>query len=333
MSDLFINKNEWKHFTPSEMGDYVERVFNHYRAAGFPYFPDDDHTRQEQFRKLMQFDISNLIDGKVINQTMHGLALAWSYMPHSWDVVCNNKRTPIQAFNDDGIFRQVIRKRIKMGDNISDNGIRKMLKLFSGNQSVSNFRPTAAAAIYKAFTNPGDTVLDMSAGYGGRLLGAIKADVNYIGYEPCGNTYEGLNQIADDFCQRGYRLYHTGSEMMDLSNAVDFAFTSPPYFNTEKYSTEATQSYIKFPTKTLWVDGYLRSTFLRTHRALRDRKFMAINIQDVPSFKNLCSVAISVAQESGFTLTGSLKLALSNPSMSTDAPAFKYEPVFIFQKD
>ncbi len=27
-----------------------------------------------------------------------------------------------------------------MGDNISDNGIRKMLKLFTGTQSVSNFR-------------------------------------------------------------------------------------------------------------------------------------------------------------------------------------------------
>jgi hypothetical protein len=60
---------------------------------------------------------------------------------------------------------------------------------------------------------------------------------------------------------------------------------------------------------------------------------MAINIQDVPSFKNLCSVAITVAQESGFTLTGSLKLALSNPSMNANASAFKYEPVFIFQKD
>jgi len=39
------------------------------------------------------------------------------------------------------------------------------------------------------------TVWDPSMGYGGRLLGAIAAGVNYIGTDPCIPTYEGLQGI------------------------------------------------------------------------------------------------------------------------------------------
>ena len=39
----------------------------------------------------------------------------------------------------------------------------------------------------------------MSCGYGGRLLGAIAADVNYIGTDPCTETFEGLKQIKEDW--------------------------------------------------------------------------------------------------------------------------------------
>jgi branched-chain amino acid transport system substrate-binding protein len=63
--------------------------------------------------------------------------------------------TPYKAFIDDDIFIRVIRRRLKMGTYISESGIRKMLKLFSNVQSVSNFRPTAAAAIYNNFAKNG----------------------------------------------------------------------------------------------------------------------------------------------------------------------------------
>ena len=334
MSDLFINKSVWTTFTPSERSDYVDRVFKHYRTSGFPYFPTNGHYRAEEFRKLMQYDVHDIIQGDVVRQTMHGLALAWSYMPHSWSVPCNNKLTPEQLFADDALLRKVIIKRMSMGDNMSDNGLRKMLKLYSGAQCVSNFRPTAAAALYLAFAGVGATVLDMSCGYGGRLLGAIRAGVHYIGFEPCVETFDGLHQLAADFSShdQDVDLFLAGSETMELSNEVDFAFTSPPYFDTEKYSADATQSYIKFPTKKEWVDGFLFETLRRTHRALRNNGMMAINVQDVPNFKNLCEVLRRTAETAGFELYGNIRLALSNPRMNNEKSAFKHEPIFIFRK-
>ena len=58
----------------------------------FPYYPTDDVWRREEFSKFIQYQ-GNLWDNKIIKQTMHGLALSWSYMPHAFDVKCGNKHT------------------------------------------------------------------------------------------------------------------------------------------------------------------------------------------------------------------------------------------------
>ena len=44
---------------------------------------------------------------------MHALALAWSYFPHSWGIRCGDKRTPIEAFEDDKVFQKAILNSLK----------------------------------------------------------------------------------------------------------------------------------------------------------------------------------------------------------------------------
>lgn len=240
-----INKKVWMKFTDSQMEDYIQKVFDHYRSHGFPYFSTDATFRQKEFNNLIKYNGDLITDG-IVKQTMHGLSLAWSYMPHSWEVQCNDKMTALDAFVDDDTFMRVIRKRIKMGDNMSDNGIRKMLKMFSGVQSVSNFRPTAAYALYRHFLPSGGRILDMSSGFGGRLLGAIKAnhdcEYRYTGFEPATKTFDGLESLRSDFGgNMTIDIHNEGSEFIDIFDKIDFAFTSPPYFNTERYSDEPTQ--------------------------------------------------------------------------------------------
>ena len=131
---------------------------------------------------------------------------------------------------------------------ISDSGIRKMLKIYSGVQGVSNFRPTAAATIYDVFAKDG-VVWDMSGGWGGRLLGAIVSGVKrYIATEPSIETYKGLIELSDDYGRDiDTWIYNMGSEdYQPHKNSLDLCFTSPPYFDLEKYSNEDTQSYIKY---------------------------------------------------------------------------------------
>ena len=329
--DIFINKNIWKTFDDREMKYFEECIFNHYREKGFPYFETDKEFRLKEFKKLKNSKYNSLLKDDVVGQSMTGLALCWSYMPHAFNVPCNNLKTPLEVFNNDEDFKKVIKKRIKMGDNISDNGIRKMLKIFTGTQCVSNFRPTASALIYSLY-GKNKTVWDMSCGYGGRIFGAIVAGVkNYVGTEPCEATFNGIQQICDDFKPewKDY-IFKVGSErFVPAKDSLDLCFTSPPYFDTEKYSNEDSQSYKKFPNYNDWLNLYLKKTFENCYYGLKNDGKLVININDCKSAPNLVSDCKRIAESCGFVYEKELKYALSSISHKDK---YKYEPILVFYK-
>ena len=114
----------------------------------------------------------------------------------------------------------------------------------------------------------------------------------------------------------------------EISN-VDCAFTSPPYFDTEKYSLESTQSFIKFPTENEWVNGFLRKTIENSYRGLKDGKYMLINIANTPKYKFIEEETQRIAKELGFVQNDTLQLTLS----SVMGAGYKYEPIFVFKKN
>jgi len=327
---LVCNKRFWRGLNPEDYEIWIEQLFQHYRTKGFPYFPFDDLTLDRELKKLVLFDYRKLIDhqNKTIRQSMHGLSWAWPFFPHSWEVRCGKQKTPWEVFNDDDLFKQVIRKRTQIGDNMSDAGIRKILKIFSGAQSVSNFRPTAAACVYSIFCDRGDVVWDMCAGFGGRLLGAFLLDLNYIGTDPSSHTYRGLRLMAKKLGMDS-QLWKIGSESyLPEAHSLDFCFTSPPYFDNEVYAQEETQSCIKYPNPNKWMDHFIGRTFFNCFIGLKPGKFMAINIADVRSFKDLEKQLCNKAQEIGFIWVDTWFLQLSR----LGGTGYKTESIFIFQK-
>jgi hypothetical protein len=333
---LHINETYWRGMSPMELENFATKIFIHYRETGFPYYPTDEESRKKDFESLMKYDFRTLFAGSAIMQSMHGLGLAWSYFPHSFNVKSNDKMTPYEAFMNDEIFMKVIRKRLQMGTYISDSGIRKMLKIYTGVQGVSNFRPTAAACVYDRFAK-GGTVWDMSGGWGGRLLGAIAGGVErYIATEPSRKTNEGLFCLADDFAGKmNWEIYQLGSEdYVPDKNSLDLCFTSPPYFDLEKYADEPSQSYVKFDNKQEWIEGFLRPTFNNCHYGLKKDGYMLINIADVKGKHNinLEQETVNVALDEGFLLVDEYQLALSNVNLRDKGTKFKYEPIYVFKK-
>ena len=70
---------------------------------------------------------------------------------------------------------------------------------------------------------------------------------------------KGLKEMAKTFGReaRSYELLTIGSEeYKPKKNSLDFAFTSPPYFDTEKYSNEKTQSYLKYSNINTWKESF-----------------------------------------------------------------------------
>ena len=325
--------------------DYgVDIIFNYYRKHGFPHYRIREDEKHQHMRKIQRFDVNTIFKDNQIIQTMHGLRMAWTYFPHFWEVQCGTAtRTPMETFLDDEKFKAVIKKCWRWcsttykGENegtkntFHENRLRQSIKIYTVTQAVSNFRPTAAKLIYEKFG--GDNIWDMSCGWGGRLIGFLASSrKRYIGTEPSSLTFEGLEKIKKDFfyLKKTVELHKLGSEeFIPDRNSLDLCFTSPPYFDTEKYSDEDTQSYIKFPTKEEWVNGFLRKTIENCYRGLKSGKHMLINIANTPKYKFIEEETQKIAKELGFVQNDTLQLTLS----SVMGAGYKYEPIFVFKKN
>ena len=317
---------------------FVGVAFEYFRRNGFPHYHIEEGEKQIQMDKLIRFNHNSLLDGDKINQSMHSLRLAWSYFPHFWNVKCGkSKYTPIDIFNDDELFKKTLHKtyiyceKYENGK-VAMNRVRQLLKVYNGVQVVSNFRPTAAKLIYELFAGDG-VVWDMSSGWGGRLLGAYSSFKvkKYIGTEPSTKTYNGLINMKEDFkyLEKDIEIHKLGSEdYAPERNSLDLCFTSPPYFDTEKYSDENTQSYLKYPSEEQWISEFMSDTLINCYYGLKKNGFLVINIANTQSGKNIEDGLLVLAKTIGFKYVKTMQLILS----AINGGGYKYEPIYIFKK-
>lgn len=151
----------------------------------------------------------------------------------------------------------------------------------NGIQYVNEFPPHIARNIYKEFgLNANSKILDPCAGWGGRMIGASIISNNYTCYEPSIKTYYGLfglykfiNSMNKDFVADMYNIPFEDSCLEN--NWYDFALTSPPYYDTEIYSDEETNSLNKYTTFNSWCEYFYLPLVNKTMKALKtDGKFM-----------------------------------------------------------
>ena len=339
----------------------INEIHDYWKNKGFPKYPTDRKWRDNAFQQLVSFKRELVVDRqrKIIGQSPHGLSLAWSYMEHAWGIKCGKMKTPMEIWNDEEHLKKGINKILtgtffeqKEHHNITESDMRSMLRRYSGTQMVSNFRPTAAAALYDIFVEKDSPLMgekagvvwDPSMGYGGRLLGAIAAGVNYIGTDPCVPTYEGLRKIQEDYGHKdkSYLLLKQGSETyIPQPDSIDFVFTSPPYFGWEQYGDEEEQSFIAYPEEELWKEKFLKKTFQNAYIGLKPGKCMAINVANTKQYKTFEEDTVQLAVDVGFEQVGTWWLSLSTQKKDShekrietkDFPSGrKYEPTFIFKK-
>ena len=359
--DLITSKGNLKGVVQDEqeLQSNIDMIYEYWKKRGFPYYATDKQYREAQFKTLQSTDFKGLLtQDKVIKPNQTGLSLAWSYMPHSFGIRCGKMRTPMEIYESEEHFKKGIKKLLTgsffgkqsvdtlmpIASNLdgeiteispeskhkSESVMRSLLRRYTGTQCVSNFRPTAAACLYSHFAHPGAMVWDMSMGYGGRILGAIISDINYIGTDPAELTFKGLKEIKKDFGRenRHYFLNKCGSEtFVPKENTLDFAFTSPPYFNWEQYGEEEGQSYNQYSGNEEWNNGILRTTIQNAYIGLKKGKYMGLNVANIKSHKTFEDDTVRIAVEEGFTHTDTYKLQLSSQESGA-----KYEPIFIFKK-
>jgi len=323
-----------------------------YRAtladALFPFYTLTEKGKRRHLRTLLNGDYSGLIEDGIVRQSMAGLNLAWTYFPHSWSVRCGDMLTPMEVFRHH-LVDALERRRALGGACETASDIRKALRTYSGTQAVSGFRPTAACALFHRYLPvSGGVTWDMCSGWGGRLLGALVSPrvVKYIGTEPCTLTFDGLCKMRDELPlllnAMGYpypvptvALERIGSEdYKPKPGSLDLCFTSPPYGpGHEKYSTEQTQSCVKFPTNELWMNEFMRMTLENCRVGLKRDGFLVMNLANTKSYPTLTTDFLSLAKDRGFKLVEALQLALSKmPGTGKQDASHKHEPIFAFRK-
>ena len=203
---------------------------------------------------------------------------------------------------------------------IDEKRIRSGFRL--GTYIATQFRPMAAKTIYDLYQ--AKNIIDPSCGWGDRLAAfyASESAELYVGCDPNPEVYKtyieqcqeyerflGYNakvETKDDyFICKGKKtvwIWNTPAEAKEFaidrffSNQFDLSFTSPPYFDTEKYGEnqegQEKQSWYKHTTFDKWQKNFLYKSSEKISNMLSSNGKMLINIIEPRTKKgtrhNLC---------------------------------------------
>jgi hypothetical protein len=166
-------------------------------------------------------------------------------------------------------------KGVHRGDMTEDEYLRKqydIFQLYYG--TINQFRPTEAKRLYCTLA-PKKGVLDFSAGWGGRCLGAMAYGVPYIGIDANVNmkpTYERMIKTLEPVTK--VTMTFQPSETVDFSRfTYDLVFTSPPYFTLEEY-----ENMPEYGSKEGFLDKFFRPVVLNAWKYLDRSGHMALNM-------------------------------------------------------
>lgn len=249
-------------------------------------------------------------------------------------------------FLDDRKLERAIRIcfEFRKGNNlVHPTAMRRALELVTG-ENVQNFKPQNARAIVEYLCPVmWGNIYDYSAGYGGRLLGITSSIMgyNYTGIDPNTETFTNLQYLAtlvDAAYGRGATLHNTVSEEFEPEN-IDLAFSSPPYFNLEKYCDEPTQCMVRCTTLDDWFELYAVPTMKNIHKGLNADGIFATNIADYKSYGNkeyqVVDRWIATAEQLGFVHDSTIKMMLNTrPGVGNNKTQGreKWEGVYVFTK-
>ena len=280
------------------------------------------------------------------------------------------RRTIVRTCKNDGMYLYTKKENGKRVYDKTEKVFPKIIQVFrlGLGQPPVNFPPLTSRWIYEKYLDgipvkSKYNVYDSCAGFGGRLLGSLCSSlpIHYVGTDPNTNNfgcYEKLGSFYNQHCfgKNTFDIYQDGCEVIDRNEdfkkymgKIDLVFTSPPYFDTENYSDDETQSIHRFNNYEDWKNGFLKRMIEISYESLSVDRYMIINISDVKRGENdfipLEQDTISLALKSGFMYVGKIGMVMSrmiglHPNKlknswfdETTMSDFKIEPILVFRKE
>ena len=313
---FYLNEGEFRHCTEKYGKEEFRKVLAEFITKEKPPYPLKKFNQEkvvQNFRKLQKADYTNYIDksGKEVLEkyddysypySKYGLGVidapsTFNYVSDSFmndlRMACGSYgfKSPIERWNDGdniwGAFGPIWR-----GVNDSKSLLPETYTMAFrlGTYIATQFKPIVAKTFYEMCD--AKTVLDTSMGWGDRLTAFYASNAtHYIGCDPNPNTFKRYKKMIEFYDKltggkKTVQMYRCGAEDLpwDKIKNVDCAFTSPPYFSTERYNEggehEEDQSWSRYDTYEKWRDNFYLPVSQKSFESLSDRGFLMVNILD-----------------------------------------------------
>ena len=206
---------------------------------------------------------------------------------------------------------------------------------------ASQFRPSAAKAVYNKFESV--NVLDFSSGWGDRLAGFCASNAtSYTGIDPNQTLVQGYKDQIKMYGGNKTIDMNVGKaqEFPDTGNTYDTIFTSPPYYNIERYTQEEDQSFKEFRKFDDWMNKFMFATIDNMWDRLETSGHLILNISDVYSnhtINQICDrMNDKIQQKTGATYVGCIGYEMRkrpNSGALKDKVGSFAEPTWIWKKN
>lgn len=245
-----------------------------------PIYIDIDYLLN--FRKYYK---SNIVDKKLITQYIDSetdfylVNMITEYFQENCRMECQRHDSnikPIEHWKDPeklyNIFLEI--------ENVNIDNIYNWF--YKNIRTCTYFKSTLAYSVYKYFNSK--RILDISSGWGDRLVGAIGINADcYHGFDPNECVHKGYQEIIKilNVDKTKFIIKKQGFENAKLTEMYDTVFTSPPYFILEKYSDDSEQSITKYNDLNDWNNNFLYKSLRNAWNHLISGGHLAINIEDI----------------------------------------------------
>lgn len=294
------------------------------------------HTRYEYEKSLSNWYIDNSLIGRKASNYFNQSA--------RWKVDHARYPGPYRAWNEEKLRGNILNALWSMDYKEVNKSILRQCLSVRG-YMAAQFPPLVAKTLYEIFGNNGD-ILDFSGGWGDRLAGFYGSSAKtFTVIDPnpvvCDN-YRRQIDFYDDSTKSTRIINLPAEEVVWKDEKFDCVFTSPPYFNIEKYAHDETQSWKRYGKGIdSWLEGFLFPTLSNIWPQIKQGGTLIVNISDVYSdgeVKKICDPMNNfIEQLEGSFFAGTIGLKMSKRPQSKAGhkeagDKVSVEPMWIWRK-
>lgn len=179
--------------------------------------------------------------------------------------------------------------------------------IYHASRELGLFRCTRAKSlvveIFAGQSTAGKRWLDMSSGWGDRLLTACALEMDYLGIDPNNNLEYGHSKMIKMFGNGRQRVVYQPFQTAESVNVIhadvekngqfDLSLISPPFYIIERYRGEG-QSTDTYPELNDWIVKFLFKSLHIIWTHLKDGGYLAVNMANLRDCDITCPMQLFI---------------------------------------